>query len=392
MSAMPLRLVQPVAPALSPHVPVLLDTFDFGAPRPALSFGNGWGPPEPGGIRWCLGQRSDLTVNVAVGWKLPEGARVLAILQAAPYLAENPQAVQRLSVSLNGTTVYETARSGIGLVAFFVSPEMLDLPLAIGFEHPDALSPAAFGLFDDKRQLAFGCHRLEFWMIPPHGPSAQPVVENATPPGELMAAFESLGDNCEFGIAQRLSGCEPLGLLRFTATRFESLVDLLLHRCQGVGDPANIELDLRGTPAEYILTELRYRLTYHTFIYADQMPQARVKHRESQKLTLLARRMVEDLQSARRIYVVKRNEPLPEADVIALSLLLRTFGPNRLLYVSLADAANPAGSVRRVTDALAYGYIDALAPYDDAAQIALDAWVSICRAASALFGQDGAEC
>lgn len=382
MSAVPLRLVdsEPRVPA----PPTLIDTFDFAAPTPALSLGAGWGLPEVG-MRWSLGDHSDFTVNIACGPSALPASRILGILEAAPYLAGNPQAVQRLGIWLNGVPVHQAVTAGPGLIAFFVPAEMADLPLAIGLDHPDARSPAECGLFDDKRRLAFACRRLEFWLIPPAPAAIAPLSPMPGSPGDILAAFESLGDNCEFGIAQRRSGCEPLGLLRFTATKLESLVDLLMHECAGIGDPAHIELDLRGEPPEYILTEKRYNLTYHTFIYADQMPPERVRHREGQKLTLLRRRMLDDLRTGRRIYVIKRNSPMRDEDILALSLLLRRFGPNRLMYVTTADHAHPAGSVRLVAENVAYGYIDRFAPYDDAAQISLDAWVAICRTASALF-------
>ncbi len=32
---------------------------------------------------------------------------------------------------------------------------------------------------------------------------------------DLMLQFESLGQNCEFGLVQRRAGADPLGLLRF---------------------------------------------------------------------------------------------------------------------------------------------------------------------------------
>lgn len=382
MSAAPLRLAFP-EPALT--APLLLDAFDFTALPVSLSLGDGWGLPEAG-MRWTLGDHSDLTVNLDPRHLAPVPSRILAILQASPYLAENPQAAQRIAIRLNGRQVHQSVASRPGLIAFFVPDDMIDAPLAIGFDHPDARSPAEFGLFDDKRRLAFGCQRLEFWQVP-HAPRHTPPPPAITaPPNDIMAAFESLGDNCEFGIAQRLSGCEPLGLLRFTATPLESLVDLLLHQAEGIGNPAHIALDLRGKPAEYILTEQRYGLTYHTFIYADQMAAERVKHRESQKLTLLRRRMLDDLQSGRRIYLIKRNVALRDEDILALSLLLRRFGPNRLLHVTTSDDKNPAGSARLVAKDVAYGYIDEFAPYDDAARLALPRWVEMCRAALALLG------
>ena len=41
---------------------------------------------------------------------------------------------------------------------------------------------------------------------------------------EILQQFESLGDNCAFGLAQRKGGCEVLGLLRFGNTPLKSLM------------------------------------------------------------------------------------------------------------------------------------------------------------------------
>lgn len=45
---------------------------------------------------------------------------------------------------------------------------------------------------------------------------------------EILGQFESLGDNCEFGLVQRIGGIEPLGLLRFAG--FHIPVEYRLNR------------------------------------------------------------------------------------------------------------------------------------------------------------------
>ncbi len=386
----------PLRQALRPVRPVgdlgalLLHRFEFAAHHAALRLGKGWGLPETT-MRWTIGARSDMIVMISGAHPGDAERRVMAVIEAVPYLAQNPRATQRITVTVNGVVQYEMALSRPGLVAFFIPDEVLGQPITISLEHPDALAPVAVGAVNDRRKLAFACRALQIWSVARHA-SAIPAVphEVAGTPAELLGAFESLGDNCEFGIAQRLSGCEPLGLLRFTATTLASLIDLLLHEAAGIGDPATIELDLRGEPPEYILTEQRYNLTYHTFVYADQMPPARVRHREAQKLTLLRRRMLDDLKSGRRIYVVKHNARLREEDVIALFLLLRHYGPNRLLYVAPADAAHAAGAVELLMPGLARGYIDRFAPYDNAADVSLDCWLAVCRQAARALAEGGA--
>jgi hypothetical protein len=40
----------------------------------------------------------------------------------------------------------------------------------------------------------------------------------------MIREFESLGDNCGFGLAQRKAGAELLSLLRFANTRLNALL------------------------------------------------------------------------------------------------------------------------------------------------------------------------
>lgn len=375
-AAVPFRVV--TTPLRAPE---LIAAHAVGAPDAAIRLGDGWGLPE-GNLRWTLGETSEITLPPPVcAMPHPDG-RVLVAIRLSPYLGGNPCARQRIAAFIDGQKVRQISLERPGVFAFFIPADALTWPLTIRFQHPDALSPAALGLFEDRRYLAFAFGRMRLWSIPGHAARevAKPAPGVATP-GEILDGFESLGDNCEFGIAQRLCGIEPLALLRFTATALPALIDGLLHEFEGLGDPAAIDLDLRGDKREYILTQQRYNLTYHTFIYEDQMKPDRVRHRESQKLKLLCRRMLDDLRTGRRIYVIKQNDGLADDDVIMLHLLLNEFGPNRLLHVAQADAAHPAGTVALMLPGLARGYIERFAPYDNAAQISLESWVELCRVA-----------
>ncbi len=63
---------------------------------------------------------------------------------------------------------------------------------------------------------------------------------------ELLCHFESLGRNCEFGFVQRLSGAEPMGLLRFAGMSFDALVQALNTRFAGIAEPGNFTVWLDG--------------------------------------------------------------------------------------------------------------------------------------------------
>jgi len=60
---------------------------------------------------------------------------------------------------------------------------------------------------------------------------ARPIVGLSAQ--ELMYRFESLGDNCEFGLVQRRCGAEPLGLFRFASIGTEQVARALEAGLEG---------------------------------------------------------------------------------------------------------------------------------------------------------------
>ena len=365
-------------------VPSILADFSLPHLPPDIALSGGWAAPE-GEICWALGAYSEITIGPARWAHGQRTGRILAIIRATPYLGQNLQARQRVGISVNGTLAREVSLERAGLLAFWLPAEYSARPLIIGFDHPDACSPADVGAGEDQRRFAFAFHALQLWHIPEMPRDCMPPGISGPVPGDILGRFESLGDNCEFGIAQRLAGNEPLALLRFAAAPLGALISGLLNEFADFGDAGFTEIDIRGDKREYILTEHRYNLTYHTFTYEDQMPEARVLSRESRKLELLSRRMLDDLRTARRIYIVKQNTGLAEGDVYSLFLLLRRFGPNRLIHVALADAAHPAGTVEMLLPGLLRGYITRFAPYDAAADVLLDEWLTLCHNAEAVL-------
>ena len=65
------------------------------------------------------------------------------------------------------------------------------------------------------------------------------VRRNRKPLDELMLAFESLGENCDFGLVQRHAGAEPLGIYRFSGTNLYQLLSTLNNEFEGVGELLN---------------------------------------------------------------------------------------------------------------------------------------------------------
>ena len=71
--------------------------------------------------------------------------------------------------------------------------------------------------------------------------------------------------------------------------------------------------------------------------------------------------------------------------MLRLWSVLGSHGPNTLLWVTQAGAGRLPGSVEWQGPGLLCGYIDRLAPYEDAFNISDDCWLAICRNAYALM-------
>jgi hypothetical protein len=98
-------------------------------------------------------------------------------------------------------------------------------------------------------------------------------------------------------------------------------------------------------------------------------------------LPLLVRKLREDLAEGEKIFVYHGMGRLGGADALPLVTALRRYGPNTLLWVELADADHPAGTVEPAGTGLLKGYIDRFAPGEDAHDLSLDCWIAICREA-----------
>jgi Glycosyltransferase 61 len=185
-----------------------------------------------------------------------------------------------------------------------------------------------------------------------------PILRNAKPIEELMLEFESLGENCDFGLMQRHTGAEPLGLYRFSGTNLDQLIRTLSDEFKDVGNPENFRIVITGKKPhqEYMIADKSIG-GYHTFISPDRMTEAELRTHQARHLTFLRRKILEDLKVGGKIWVWKEAVASSSERILALLETLRRFGPNRLLWVSLADGKNPPGKVEQIGADLIRGYV-----------------------------------
>jgi tetratricopeptide (TPR) repeat protein len=204
----------------------------------------------------------------------------------------------------------------------------------------------------------------------------QPVAAAAVDP--VPADLTRLMQDCDFGFVQRRSGVEALGLLRFASIGCEHLIAALDHDFAGVGEPPFTRVYLRDGQ-EYVTSDTRYALQMHSFTGPNQVSPEQFAQGAYRRFTFLARKMLDDLRTASRIYVRSAGSaPMSPADVLRLHAALRRHGDNTLLYVAPTDDARRVGRAEWVAPGVMHGWI---------VESSIDHanWRSVCRAAHGLW-------
>ena len=363
----------------------------------------GWAVPE-GGYTWTAGSECRLEFP-----RPDHPGNYLLRLLARVFLWQETLPAQRLSIVVNGSAIGSVvARGEIAVVECDLPWTVLERheSVTLSFLVPDAARPSEVTGTEDDRLLAFCFERLE--IVPVVGQGADcPTALSSTPAykaaaaaaaeatlavSDLLARFESLGENCEFGLVQRRCGAEPLGLFRFASAPLLKLLAGLEAGFEGLSEPENLDVQLSSNGQEYMVHDRKFQLLYHAWVLADEMTAEEVRHRESRRLPLLVRKLVDDLRQATKIFVFHGMEPLSEQDAQSLLAHLLSYGPNTLLWVELADADHPAGTVAWHGRGLLKGYIDRFAPGENAHDLSLDCWIAICREAYRLARIDDVCC
>jgi hypothetical protein len=200
---------------------------------------------------------------------------------------------------------------------------------------------------------------------------------------DLVLNFESLGDNCEFGLVQRLAGAEPLGLFRFSGTPLRHLLRGMNARFEGMSDPDHVRIQAEN--GEYMVKLAKYDYIYHADVkVGDEDPE--VLHRQhTRNVRFLAEEFVADLESPEKIFVFRQNEPLSANDLVDLRSALSRFGPSTLLWVTQACPGHPPGTVDVIDRSLMVGYVKSLAARDNVPNLDAETWMTVLRRAWMLW-------
>ena len=358
----------------------LLEELDFRVGGSGLTaMGTGWSHPEPDYV-WAVDNFSTLTLEVAA-----DHPTYVVVLKIDPIAVLQRVAVWSDGHLLSTHRVHRPTEISASLPRRLVRDGRLVLTLV----HYDKVRAAELNNSDDNRLLSILLRSARLYgsdrMPARHDePERHPMAPEA-----LVTRFQSLGDNCEFGIAQRRFGAEPLNLLRFSATHLTHLLRGLDTEFEGLTLPEHL-VSVYGTEPEgsreYIIRQTTYDLRYHSFEHEGEVSADTVLPRAHQRLRFQLRLFLQDLRSAEKIFVLKRNIALTLEEVTPVWAALRSYAAdNTLLYVVAADATHLPGTVEWMAPGLMCGHIDRLAPYDDAQGVSENCWLAICRNAHAMW-------
>ena len=184
------------------------------------------------------------------------------------------------------------------------------------------------------------------------------------PMTQIVKQFESIGDNCEFGVVQRHFGAEPITLFRFAAIEPEKMIELLEQDLEPLGDPAHTHV--YEMMDEYYIKDDRGYYYMHTFVKIKQVDPERYVKQQVPRIAYLKRNFLTDIKTGEKIYVCKHSTSQISDDTLSrLSRCLRKHGDNILLGGRRADEHHPAGSVERLDANVFVGYTTQLHGEED---------------------------
>jgi hypothetical protein len=345
----------------------------------------GWAPPEPG-HRWTVGELSHVRLPLDSA-----GPDSVVAIDGHPWVDASALPRQTIMLAVNGRLLATFTQSDHRTLAF-VLPEDAGTNPVLSFCHLNSRTERpASGLDHQGRPLGLLVTSIRLFHVPPTrqapatrvafpGTLADGSLQRAAcgaaglAPDALMGKFESIGENCEFGLVQRAFGAEPLGLLRFASLVTHFLVDGLMTGFAGVGQPENTRIYLSDAPeSEFKVHERLYYLWYSTQKKAGDTDHETVLREQSRRLQFLQRKFVEDLQDGEKIYVLTRPLPLTEPEALAVFCALNLHAPNTLLWTIHGDPSR-AGQVDQLRPGFLLGHLGTV---DSRNYASWESWLSV---------------
>ena len=349
--------------------------------------GAGWSVPEASGV-WAVDAESEIRLRLPEAEPGGLGAPGYELTLSLSSFDQQ----QGVTVLLNGFDMgrHLVTPRGEAVAMFPAAVAGPDGVLRLRLLHPDGVSPAAVGRGEDARVLSVWLSALAIRTLP-FAPALWGESVEHMAPKQLMQHFRSLGDNAEFSVVQQRLGLDLPCLFRHGRASLQQIARGLACGFEGVDDPATLRLEavpLYGEPRDYVGVQPAYGLACLADAKEGTMDGEAALALVATRLSVLRRLMLDDLRDASRIFVLRREQPLVEADVIPIWTVLRAQAGRALLYVTLADAGHPAGTAERRRAGLYCGRLDRLPGPDALGEPSTEVWLSVCRAAYALWREE----
>lgn len=350
-------------------------SFKFGSEEQCGELlGDGWWEPEQTRI-WAKGLRSTLTLPAL------DKAHTVLELTIGAFVHAEIRPVQRLVIFCNGIEVgsFKSNEGSFPLIICHLSPDMLEDKSnnTIELYHPDHVIPVEVGS-PDWRDISICLFSLK--IIPTTAP------ERKKQDGNIFSEMESLGDTCVFGLVQRLSGIEPLGLFRFAGIQLPDLVRALEARFDLVAKAENVRVETKSADKELYVFEDLYRFDYHLFRDATDLDFFAEKKKQIARIRFLVRKLLEDLSQGEKLFVWCSFVESSELEIMKLVRAIRKLGSSTLLWIGKDTTGKLSGHATYVEDGLIRGYVDRIASYPPhVSNIPFDAWETTCTAAFKLW-------
>jgi hypothetical protein len=194
--------------------------------------------------------------------------------------------------------------------------------------------------------------------------------------GSAYDAFQSLGEDCEFGCVQRSFNSNLLGLFVFAGTDMDGLIGAFDYGLDRFISEETLEITRLDD--EYCTRITPFNFKFHTHVLARNATIDQIKNHETRRLQFLAQKTIEDLSGGRKIFVYKGNQA-SIAKAEQLCDRLQRYGPNRLLCVTLTQDAEKLATLEALSDNLVLAYIDRFAVEPEYSSREL--WSAICMKA-----------
>jgi tetratricopeptide (TPR) repeat protein len=215
----------------------------------------------------------------------------------------------------------------------------------------------------------------------PWKPKPHEVVE--TPYAELMMRFEGLGGTCEFGLAQRHYGAEPLGLFRWVGVNMANLCSALSNELAGIGEPRYTRMDVTSV-GEFVTTDTRYGLGMHTFMRDSGQDREKLLAQLRRRMCFLRDKLLQDLRAGEKIFVYRHLHYPPDKQSMQLLAAVRAYNPrNRLVVIKMLPHGTPGETLKPFADGALCGAIgNGRKPEQGTGWgIDFDFWLQTCQAA-----------